>query len=171
MGGSQGSHRINTAFLKAASQITNKSELQVIHLSGLKDYEWLKQGYKDFNVNIRLFSFLDVMQYAYSACDLALSRAGATTMSEIIFFRLPAIIIPYPFAYKHQLDNARILKKRGSAIIIQDKALDDIGALKQTLEEFMNNTDRIKMMRSRYDNFPVAEASNLLVDEVLHLMQ
>lgn len=170
MGGSQGSHRINMAFLKAASQIPDKSKFQVIHLSGAHDYDSLKQGYKDSKVNIRLFGFLDAMQYAYSACDLALSRAGATTISEIIFFKLPAIIIPYPFAFKHQLDNAEILKKNGSAIVIQDEALDDIEALKQKLDEFINDTDRIRMMRLGYDAFPAAEASNLLVDEVLHLM-
>ncbi|MFH1640975.1 MAG: glycosyltransferase, partial [Candidatus Omnitrophota bacterium] len=171
MGGSQGSHRVNTAFLKAVSKIPDKSRLQVIHLSGAEDYGSLKEAYKGLNINAELFGFLASMQYAYSACDLVLSRAGATTISEIIFYRLPAIIIPYPFAYQHQLDNAKILEKKGLAIIIQDEALDNIDGLKRALEGFVNDSDRIKMMRARYDSFPSVEAGNLLINEALPLMQ
>jgi UDP-N-acetylglucosamine--N-acetylmuramyl-(pentapeptide) pyrophosphoryl-undecaprenol N-acetylglucosamine transferase len=171
MGGSQGSHRVNTAFLKAAAQLMDKSKFQVIHLSGVQDYDLLKEAYGGLNISNRLFSFLGAMQYAYSASDLVLSRAGATTISEVIFYRLPAIIIPYPFAQQHQLENAAILEKMGSAVIIKDEALDDIGAFKESLEGLINNRDRIKMMRSRYDAFPAAEAGNLLVEEVLHSMR
>ncbi len=113
MGGSQGSHRINLEFLRAISAISDKFNFQVIHLAGLKDFVLLQDGYKDLGANIRLLSFCEQMQYAYSACDLVISRCGATTIAEIMSFSLPAIIIPYPFAYRHQMANAKVLERKG----------------------------------------------------------
>jgi UDP-N-acetylglucosamine--N-acetylmuramyl-(pentapeptide) pyrophosphoryl-undecaprenol N-acetylglucosamine transferase len=88
MGGSLGSQRINAAFLKAASLLTDTSGLQVIHITGIKDCELIKARYKDLNIESRVFGFLNSMQYAYSACDLVISRAGATSVTEIMFFGL-----------------------------------------------------------------------------------
>lgn len=168
MGGSQGSHRINLGFLKTISNISDRNKFQVIHLTGAGDYDLLKQGYSNLNVDSRLFGFLKDMQYAYSASDLVLSRGGATTIAEIISFRLPAVIVPYPYAYKHQLSNAKVLEKNGSAFIIEDDTLDtDI--LRHTIEGIINNPDKIKAMRMSYDYFSNVDANALFVNEVLSL--
>lgn len=170
MGGSSGSHRLNLGFLKAISRISAKHHLQLIHIAGLRDYEFLRNSYKNLALNLRLFSFLSDMQYAYSACDLIVSRAGATTIAEIIFYRLPAIIIPYPFAYKHQLANAKVLDKIGSAVIIQDSQLDtDI--LEKTIEDFIDNPDKVNVLRSYYVPIPDSSTDDLLVNEVLCLLK
>jgi len=168
MGGSQGSHRINFGFLRAVSAIPDKSRFQVIHLAGIGDYALLKNSYKGLNINSRLFNFLESMQYAYSACDLVVSRAGATTIAEIIFFGLAAIIIPYPFAYRHQIANAKVLQTIGSGIIIQDNELDS-DILSKNIENLINNPERIKAMRSYYDNVSRLNANDLLADAVLSL--
>jgi len=165
MGGSAGSHRINLGFLNAISKSWSKSDFQIIHSSGLKDYDLLKDSYKDLGINFKLFGFLNEMQHAYSACDLVICRAGATSLSEIIFFGLPAIIIPYPFAYAHQINNAKVLENKGCAIIIKDNELDG-NILRQTIEGLINNPKEIKKMRLAYDNIIVANANDLLVDEV-----
>jgi UDP-N-acetylglucosamine--N-acetylmuramyl-(pentapeptide) pyrophosphoryl-undecaprenol N-acetylglucosamine transferase len=168
MGGSLGSHNINVAFLKSISNFTDKTKLQIIHLTGAKDYEPLKNSYKNLDCIVRLYSFLKPMQYAYSACDIAITRAGATTIAEIMDFRVPAIIIPYPYAYQHQLDNAKVLERIGSAIIIEDSQLQT-GILTETLNRLINHPDRLKEMSSCYNKLPVLEANVLLADEVLSL--
>jgi len=168
MGGSLGSHKINLAFLKAISELADRSKLQIIHLSGIGDYELLSSHYRDSNVNVRLFSFLKPIQYAYSVSDLVISRGGATTISEIVYFRLPAIIIPYPYAYKHQLSNAKILEENACAIIIKDEELDtDI--LRKTIESLMNNPDKLENMHSGYNHLPAYHAGDLMVKEVVSL--
>ena len=168
MGGSLGSHRINFAFLRAVSAMPDKLSLQVIHLTGPADYGLLNDSYKDLNINSRLFNFLESMQYAYSACDLLVSRAGATTITEIIFFGLAAIVIPYPFAYRHQIANAKVLETIGSGIIIQDNELGgDI--LRKNIDGLINNPERIKAMRSCYGNIPRLNANDLLAEAVLSL--
>ena len=168
MGGSLGSQKINTSFQGAISVITDKSRFQVIHITGDRDYRLLDNSYKDLKLKFKLFSFLEDMQYAYSICDLAVSRAGATTIAELINFALPAIIIPYPFAYKHQLSNAKVLERRGCAIIIDDNELS-AGFLKQSIESLTSNPDRLKNMRLGYEGFPKVCANESLVNEVMSL--
>lgn len=168
MGGSKGAHKINTAFLYAASIMERNYDLQVIHISGQDDYDFLKDRYKDLNAKVKLFIFLEEMQYAYSSVDLVISRAGATTIAELMTYRLPAIIIPYPFAFQHQLSNAKILGQLGSAIIINDYALDAY-LLKKILEELMNNPDKLQIMHSRYNNISANNANELLENALLSL--
>lgn len=167
-GGSQGSHRINIEFLNAISILENKSTLQIIHLSGPRDYELLKHKYEAANIKFALFSFFAPMQYAYSACDVVLSRAGATSVAEIIFFELPAIFIPYPYAHKHQHKNAEVLKEKGCAIIIEDEKLN-AGILKEKLEFFLSERNNLENMRAGYSKFSKLNAADLLVDEVMSL--
>jgi len=166
MGGSAGSHKINLELLGAISGMRDKARLQLIHLCGSGDYKFLEEGYKDLNVNFRLFAFLNQVGYAYSAADLVICRAGATTLAEVMFFGLPAIIIPYPFAYGHQAANAEGLKNRGCAVVIKDSELNK-DTLRQDLEEFLAGPGKIKKMRAGYDNMAIPETDGLLVTEAL----
>lgn len=166
MGGSLGSHKINLKFLECVSMLPDKSKLQVIHLAGFQDYDLLQKSYQDQGIDHRCFRFLRPMQYAYSAADLVICRAGATTITELIFFRLPAIIIPYPFAYAHQLMNARVLENKGCALIIKDSALNT-NILKEKIQDFISHPDEIKRMCLGYNDFPRINARVLLADTVL----
>lgn len=169
MGGSQGSHSINKAFLKAVSLIPDKSCFQIIHLCGPADYEFLDKGYKELGIGFALHRFLGPMEYAYSASDIVLSRAGATAISEIIFFGIPAIFIPYPYAYKHQYKNAEILEKSGCAIIIEDKALN-AHALKEDLVSLLKDSRKIENIHQAYKGFlNASNAGDLLVNAVMSL--
>ncbi|MFH1441260.1 MAG: undecaprenyldiphospho-muramoylpentapeptide beta-N-acetylglucosaminyltransferase [Candidatus Omnitrophota bacterium] len=165
MGGSQGSHRLNREFLKAAALLENRLSLQVIHLCGRQDFDLLNKSYKDLAVKFALFDFFDSMHFAYSACDLVLSRAGAVTVSELIFFKLPAILIPYPYANRHQYSNAGILEKKGCAVVLDEKELD-ASLLKDNLELFLKDNNKLKSMRLPYDDFLNFNAADLLAEEL-----
>jgi len=168
MGGSQGSHRINYAFLAALESINEPDRLQIIHLTGKEDYNLLKDSYGNMKVDVRLFGFLKEMQFAYSAADLVISRSGATTIAELVYFALPAILIPYPFAYRHQLFNARVLESYRVALVIEDAALGKTG-LGKVIASLLDDPLRISSMRDSYKNISRPEADNLLAKEVLSL--
>jgi UDP-N-acetylglucosamine--N-acetylmuramyl-(pentapeptide) pyrophosphoryl-undecaprenol N-acetylglucosamine transferase len=168
MGGSQGSHSINSCFPEAVSMMRNNQRLQIIHITGTRDYAALSNSYKNIDVDIRLFDFLSQIQYAYSISEFAVCRAGATTIGELIFFRLPAIIIPYPFAYKHQLSNAQVLEKTSSCVVINDHELN-AKILSQTMEELMDNPERLENMRSGYNTLSEVDANEALVNAVMSL--
>ncbi|MCM8796006.1 MAG: undecaprenyldiphospho-muramoylpentapeptide beta-N-acetylglucosaminyltransferase [Candidatus Omnitrophica bacterium] len=168
MGGSKGAHKINEVFLASISKLSDKSKFQVIHLTGNIDYEWLKESYEALGICNKCFRFLPQMQYAYSATDLIVCRAGATTISEIIFFKLPAVIIPYPFALGHQFFNAKVLEDKGCALIIKENIFT-AESLTEILEDFIWNPERCKAMQLNFENIPYPDANNLLLSEVLSL--
>ena len=65
------------------------------------------------------------MEAAYAAADLVLCRAGASTVSELMVVKKPALLIPYPYATAgHQMDNARVLTNAGVARVIEQKKLN-----------------------------------------------
>jgi len=101
LGGSQGSHRVNTFFVQCATELSKEIDFQVIHVCGKKDYSFLKEEYQKQGIPFTLFEFLDKIEDAYSVSDLIISRAGAVTIFEIAAFAIPAILIPYPFAQVH----------------------------------------------------------------------
>ncbi|MDD4980406.1 MAG: undecaprenyldiphospho-muramoylpentapeptide beta-N-acetylglucosaminyltransferase [Candidatus Omnitrophica bacterium] len=168
MGGSQGSSRINLEFLGAVSALSDKSKFQVIHLAGPKDFSALEEDYRNTGVDIRLFAFLKEMQYAYSVSDLVISRAGASTIAEIMFFGLAAILIPYPFAYEHQMANARALESKGCAVIIQDKDLNS-DILKKNIEDFAKNPRKLETIHSYCSVFSKVDTNTVFTQSVLSL--
>ncbi|MFA5063508.1 MAG: undecaprenyldiphospho-muramoylpentapeptide beta-N-acetylglucosaminyltransferase [Candidatus Omnitrophota bacterium] len=168
MGGSQGSRHINTAFLNAVSKLNNPSLIQVIHLVGSGGLESIQDGYKKINLSAKVFNFLNNIEQAYSASDLAISRAGAATISELIFFELPAIISPYPFAYAHQSENAKILGDKGCAIMIKDNELDS-DVLRASLDELVSDRIKLENMRLAFRGLSGPCASELLADAAFSL--
>lgn len=168
MGGSQGSRHINSGFLKAAANSRHLSTAQVIHLAGPVDSEMVKESYRSMNITHKVFDFLEKMEEAYSASDLAISRSGAATVCELIYFRLPAILSPYPFAYSHQLENAKILQEKGCAAIIKDEDLDK-EVFRVTLENMLNNRKSLEDMRAGYSGLSAEGSANLLVEAVKSL--
>ncbi len=166
MGGSLGSGRINQEFSKAITISSYRQRLQAIHLCGKSDYDILKKRYTEVGSDTKLFKFLNSMHYLYSASDLVICRAGATTISELIYFKIPAIIIPYPYAYRHQFNNALILQKAGAAVIVEEDELSaDI--LRQMIEDCVNDPQRLLSMRAAYSKIGVSDKGELLAKEVL----
>jgi UDP-N-acetylglucosamine--N-acetylmuramyl-(pentapeptide) pyrophosphoryl-undecaprenol N-acetylglucosamine transferase len=90
--------------------------------------------------------YLHEMGAALAAADLVVSRAGASTLGEYPLFGLPAVLVPYPYAWRYQKVNADYLARRGAAIIIQDQRLND--ELLSTLNVLTTNPNKLKAMRA-----------------------
>ena len=114
----------------------------------------------------RVFAFLDFVQYALSAADAVISRGGATSITELMYYRVPAVIIPYPYAYQHQAANAQVLQDTGAAVVIRDNELDS-GALERAMEDLIGGLEKREAMKAGYDNFPRFDAGSLLRKTVL----
>jgi len=168
VGGSRGSHKINAISFASLTALGPREDLQVIHICGVEDFSVLEKSYAAAGITHRLFDFLPAMQYAYSLVDLVICRAGATTIAELQKFSLPAILIPYPFAYAHQLNNAQILADIGAAVVILDAELTK-EKLRNSLEEFLRDPGKLMLMRQGYERIAVGEAANMLAKEVLTL--
>lgn len=143
-GGSQGSSKINTQITEVLKD-ESLSGIQVIHITGLFGYEKVLEEYKNLKIKYKIFTFFDRMDYAYSACDIVICRAGANTIAEIALFQVPSILIPYPYAKQHQLANARFLTDKNSAILIEDRECRDL-ILKEKIIDLMDNPAKLKQM-------------------------
>jgi len=167
-GGSQGSHKLNTVCCAALSGCRQKNDLQLVHISGVQDAEFLKQAYTQAGIAHKVFDFFTDMQYAYSLADLVICRAGATTIAELQRFGLPALLIPYPFAYAHQLNNAMVLKDSGAALIMRDEDLC-VEKIADNIQGLLQEPEKLKAMRQSYIRSQVTDAAGLLAHEVLNL--
>jgi UDP-N-acetylglucosamine:LPS N-acetylglucosamine transferase len=106
------------------------SHMQVIHLTGELTWPEVQAGQEKLPVelakNYRPCAFLhEEISAAFSAADLVVSRAGASILGELPAFSLPAILVPYPHAWRYQKVNAEYLAQRGAALIVRDEELSD----------------------------------------------
>ncbi len=127
-GGSLGSRSINQAVMANLEVLL--SEMQVIHLTGKLTWPEVEAARDalpgDLASRYRPFAFLhERMQAAFSAADLVISRAGASTLGELPTFGVPAVLVPYPYAWRYQKVNADYLAGRGAAAIITDEDLEE----------------------------------------------
>ncbi|HEV8715377.1 MAG TPA: undecaprenyldiphospho-muramoylpentapeptide beta-N-acetylglucosaminyltransferase [Candidatus Binatia bacterium] len=121
-GGSAGARRLNQTLPQALALVGK--EVRVIHQTGKADYAEVSAAYARLGVAATVVSFIDDMQEVYTAADLVVCRAGATTLAELTTLGKPAILIPYPFAADdHQRANAEVLVEAGAAYIILDAEL------------------------------------------------
>ncbi len=120
LGGSLGAGSINNTIAELADKFEEK-KLQVIWQTGNIYFEKYKNLSSKF---VKIFPFIVKMNLAYSACDLILARAGATTIAELLVLGIPAVLVPSPnVAENHQYFNAKSLSENGAAILIEDKKL------------------------------------------------
>lgn len=127
-GASQGARTINEAMIELAGVVASAG-WQVLHLSGPADAERVARGYakaRDASVSptfhYRVVPFTERMSEAMAAADLVVSRAGASTLAEILAVGRPAILLPYPFHRdRHQWHNAAVAVEAGAAARLEDQ--------------------------------------------------
>ncbi len=115
LGGSQGAQFINNLALETVAVCAAKG-IKVIHQCGERDFERVQQAYKDQKLDVELYSFTKELPALIKRADLAVSRAGASTLWEVTANGLPALFVPYPYAAgDHQFYNAGYLVDKGLA--------------------------------------------------------
>jgi UDP-N-acetylglucosamine--N-acetylmuramyl-(pentapeptide) pyrophosphoryl-undecaprenol N-acetylglucosamine transferase len=124
MGGSQGSRAINSLTLGMWEERPpeDRRRVQVLHLAG-PSAEQVEAAYHRLGMDHRVYPFLHEMDLALSAATLAISRAGATGITEMAAFGVPALLVPYPYAKRHQLANARWMERAGGAAVLEEPGL------------------------------------------------
>lgn len=149
-GGSTGASSINRSMIAALHHMPDlKKKIQIIHQTGTKDYEKIKETYSRQHLNVFVAPFLYDMAEAYNLADLVICRAGASTLAEITAVGRAAILIPYPFsAGGHQEANARKLEDMGAAKIILDNELNGEVLAKTIRHLYNENMARIDMQKA-----------------------
>lgn len=154
MGGSLGAREINNAVIGMLKELYREKDIKFIHAAGqYGGFVWdkLRENNIPFgeNTNIDLREYINDMDVCLPACDLVISRAGASSISEISALAKPSILIPSPnVAENHQFHNANTLAENGGAILIEEKDLTPL-LLAQTVKELKDNRKRLQEISAK----------------------
>jgi UDP-N-acetylglucosamine--N-acetylmuramyl-(pentapeptide) pyrophosphoryl-undecaprenol N-acetylglucosamine transferase len=172
VGGSKGARLINQTVTRLLQQLL--AEMQVIHLTGELDWPEIQKNAAGLPANLRKryhpFPYLhEEMAAAFSSADVVLSRAGASTLGELPFYGLPAILVPYPFAWRYQKVNADYLADKGAAVIIENSSLD--GELLSIVTSILHDQVRYSSMQKAMISLAQPEAAKKIASLVVGLAE
>jgi UDP-N-acetylglucosamine--N-acetylmuramyl-(pentapeptide) pyrophosphoryl-undecaprenol N-acetylglucosamine transferase len=147
MGGSQGARGINRAVGMALEQF-EKMNIQVLHIAGPSDYEEVRDVYAKYPLlKQHVAAFCHRMDLAYRVANLAIARSGASSMTELAYFGVPSILVPYPHAAEdHQTRNAEIFDKAGAAIMMPEPDLN-ADTLSDTVRSILLDSEKTDQMK------------------------
>ena len=159
-GGSKGARTINNPVLTHLPELL--AIAQVVHVTGELDWPDIQAKTEALPPELagryHAFPYLhERMGAALSTADLALSRAGASTLGEYPLYGLPAILVPYPYAWRYQIVNAGYLVQRGAAVIIENEYLP--GQLLPTVSDLLKDPARLLSMRTAMQSLSHPEAA------------
>jgi UDP-N-acetylglucosamine--N-acetylmuramyl-(pentapeptide) pyrophosphoryl-undecaprenol N-acetylglucosamine transferase len=118
-GGSRGARSINDGILTLLPYLEGFRKTAIYHQTGNDDFDRVTEGYKGSSIPREVFPFTNEMEKYYNLADVVISRAGASTIFELSYFRKPAILVPYPYsAGDHQWKNASQVENAGGGYVI-----------------------------------------------------
>lgn len=169
-GGSQGAHAINEAVVDGLGVLKEvRDRVQFVHQTGPEDESAVKKAYDRAGLPAHASAFMDAPT-AYSAADLFVGRAGATTLAEVCIVGLPMILVPYPHAAAgHQDLNARVTQRAGAAVVIDQSELTG-ERLADAIGELLTDPDRRAKMTAAAKSMArpqaVENVAELIISEI-----
>ncbi|MFH0735664.1 MAG: undecaprenyldiphospho-muramoylpentapeptide beta-N-acetylglucosaminyltransferase [bacterium] len=164
LGGSLGAKTINYSIEKNINEF-KKLELQIIWQCGEKYYEDLKK-YND--QAIKVVAFVENMGQLYSAADLVIARAGATTIAELAYLGVPTIFIPSPnVTDDHQYKNAKSIEDLGGAIVIKDNEAAE--GLIDLVRSTIFDIDKLNLLKEKIKYFAKPDAAKIIGCDIIEM--
>ena len=167
-GGSRGARSINEAVLLLLPSLESYKNTAIYHQTGNDDYEKVKQAYTTVKIPHEVFPFTEEMEKYYGLSDVVISRAGASTIFELSYFKKAAVLVPYPFsAGAHQWKNATHVEKIGGAYVVSNDELtgEKLGLV---LREFYEYPELRARMAENMGTIYVENAEELIVKGIQH---
>ena len=169
IGGSLGARTVNESILSHLDDI-RKSDVQFIWQTG-KYYSASIAGalaIADPVGNMKVMDFISSMDNAYAAADLVVSRAGASSISELCLLGKPCVLVPSPnVAEDHQKKNALALSTKGAAILVLDSQAKD--TLVKTALETVADDQRLASLSENAKKLAFHNSADVIAEEVYKL--
>jgi UDP-N-acetylglucosamine--N-acetylmuramyl-(pentapeptide) pyrophosphoryl-undecaprenol N-acetylglucosamine transferase len=173
LGGSQGARRLNSLVLEAAEKhlLSMYPRPNIIHQTGEHDEPQVRMKYKELGINARVQGFFKDMADIYSAADLVVSRAGATTLAELTILRKPVILVPYPYAAdNHQEINGKYLVSAGGGLMFKQSDLDG-EKLGLEIKRLLSDKELLAEMSAKSGGTAKPEATEKIVTSCMELLK
>ncbi len=171
IGGSLGALTINNSIIEGLQQIGEQHDVQVVWQSGKRYNDRCATALANSGItNVVQMPFISDMDMAYRAADLVISRAGASSISELQLLGKPSILVPSPnVAEDHQTKNALALVNKDAAIMITD-AYATTQLVPAMLETIMQN-DKLDRLGENVAKMALSNAAEHIVDHVMKLIK
>ncbi len=170
LGGSQGAHAINGVVVDALKSFQDDQRFFFIHQTGAADENLVKAAYGANRVPCRVKAFFKNMARVYQNADLAVCRAGATTVAEMSALGIPALFIPFPHAADdHQVLNARTLCESGASEMIYENDLT-AELLAERIFHLASHRSELEHMASKALAMGRPDAAEKIVDDCCMLL-
>lgn len=167
LGGSLGARRINQLIEKEIYNIVSK-DIQVIWQCGkfyINEYKHFSDG-----KNVQVLDFIDRMDLVYAAADFVISRAGASSVSELCLVGKPTIFIPSPnVAEDHQTKNAKAIVDKNGAILLKENELDE--KFETVFSDLITNEKLQKELSENIKKLGKPNATKDIVEEIIKLIK
>lgn len=172
-GGSQGSHFLNQGLVNTLPLLKNKEDhLRIFHQTGEKDFEWVKSSYEQNSFkDATVASYFYNMALYFQKSDLIVSRAGATTIAELIASQKASLLIPFSKAAdNHQVINAQELEKINAAEIILEEEFSP-ETLTQKIFGFLRKREKINQMEKNLKSLKTENVAERIATLCLEMME
>ena len=165
--GSLGASKVNDFLIKTMSLFNNK-DYEILYVTGKGDYDKIKEI--KFPSNVKVVPYVDKITRVMKRTDIMVTRAGASTLSEIIALQIPSIIIPSPYVpNNHQYKNALDLVKCDAAIMIEEKDLKgDIIA--RNIDNLLKDKNKLKNMKNNLIKLQVNNSATIIYENIKKLI-
>lgn len=165
--GSLGSQTINEKMAEYMYGFRNKN-YEILYVTGESHYEKLKN--KRFPDNVKIVPFIKDLPSIMKKTDLMVSRAGASTMSEIMALGIPTIFIPSPYVTNnHQYKNAKDLCDKDAALIIEEKDLNKTTFIKM-IDDILNDEKKYKNIKKNVSNLGIKDSSTRIYNTLKEMI-
>ena len=148
--GSLGSSKVNDILYKTISNFKDKN-YEILFVTGKDSYD--KMSKLEYPKNVKVVPFVNELTRVMKKTDLMVSRAGASTLSELISLEVPTILIPSPYVPdNHQYKNAMDLVSKDAAVLIEEKDLKEL-VLVNKIDELINNEEKLNQIKNNLKQF------------------
>ena len=168
LGGSLGAGSLNAAWEAGWKQLADQG-IQLVWQCGKRYFDDLNARLPKHE-NLRLAAFIEDMASTYAAADLVVTRAGGSTISELILLNKPAILVPSPnVAEDHQTKNARSLTDRGAAILVKDvEAKEKLAAV---VIDIVQHSEKLFALQLGIESVEKHDSAHEIASEILSLVK
>lgn len=165
--GSLGASRVNDFLVQTMSLFNNKP-YEILYVTGKDDYQRISQI--NFPRNVKVVPYVDKLTRIMKKTDIMVTRAGASTLSEIIALRIPSIIIPSPYVTNnHQYKNANALVNNDAAFLIEEKNLKgDI--IVRCIDTIINDFELMDRIKDNLKKLDVENSASIIYDNIKKLI-
>ena len=165
LGGSLGARRLNQLIEKELKNILSQ-DIQIIWQCGKLYFE----DYKKYNLpNVKVVDFIERMDFVYAAADIIISRAGASSVSELCIVGKPVIFIPSPnVAEDHQTKNAQAIVDAKGAILLKESELESQFSI--VFEALLKDNGKQTQLSENIKKIAKPNATKAIVEEIKKLL-